>query len=70
MRFLLLSASDLDTQEEVVERVERLSLFNEGQHVGTVFLLKEKDGKNGFTAYIKLQTMLVIHRPLHIWPSR
>ncbi|OBT59467.1 hypothetical protein VE04_00294 [Pseudogymnoascus sp. 24MN13] len=59
MRFLLLSASDLDTQEEAVERVERLSLFNEGQHVGIVFLLKEKDGKNGFTAYIKLQTILL-----------
>jgi hypothetical protein len=66
MRFLLLSASDLDAQEEVVERIERLSLFNEGLHVGIVFLLKEKDAKNGFTAYIQLQTMLVIHRLLPI----
>ncbi|OBT76238.1 hypothetical protein VF21_04993 [Pseudogymnoascus sp. 05NY08] len=59
MRFLLLSASDLDAQEEVVKRIERLSLFNEGQHVGIVFLLKEKDGKNGFTKYIQLQTILL-----------
>lgn len=70
MRFLLLSASDLDLQEKVIEKIERLSLFNGGQHVGIVFLLKEKDGKNGFTAYIKLQTMLVIHRPLPIRLSR
>ncbi|KFY35780.1 hypothetical protein V494_05623 [Pseudogymnoascus sp. VKM F-4513 (FW-928)] len=61
LRFLLLSASDLDAPEEVVKRIERLSLFHEGQHAGIVFLLKEKDGKSGFTAYIRLQTMLVTH---------
>lgn len=58
MQFLLLSSSDLAALEQVVERIERLSLFNEGKHAGIVFLLKEKDGNNDFTAYIKLQTML------------
>jgi hypothetical protein len=51
----------LDAQKEVVESIERLCVFNDGGHAGIVFLLKEKDMKYGFTAYIQLQTMSVIY---------
>lgn len=66
MCFLLLSASDLDAPDKVVERIERLILFNDGKHAGIVFLLKEKDAGNGFTAFVKLQAMSVIPRLLPI----
>ncbi|OBT67511.1 hypothetical protein VE03_03758 [Pseudogymnoascus sp. 23342-1-I1] len=59
MRFLLLSASDLDAPGEIVERIERLCLFNDGQQAGIVFFLKEKDAKDGFIAYLQLQTILL-----------
>ena len=60
MRLILLSASDMHASEDAVKRVERLSLFSGGQHIGIIFLLQEKnDMKDGFHAYIQLQATFV-----------
>lgn len=59
IRFLLVSSADMDTSEEVTKKAERLSLFNGGQHLGIIFLLQERDMKNGFHAYIQLQATFV-----------
>jgi hypothetical protein len=50
----------MEAPEEVSKRIERLSLYNGGQHLGIIFLLNEKDMRNGFPAYIQLQTMFVL----------
>ena len=53
--FLLLSSSDLK-QEQTIQRIERFSMLDGGEHVAIIFLLQEKeDKKDGMAAFIELQ---------------
>jgi hypothetical protein len=62
LRALLLSACDtvVSQQDELTQRIERLSLLEKDQHCVIVFLLHEKEDNNdGFAAYIGLQALYV-----------
>ena len=67
VRMLLLSASDLRSPDDGLARIERLYHLDGGHHVGIVFLLNERGGKeNGMIAYMELQARCVMLREVHL----
>lgn len=63
-RIALLSASDMQSKESTMDRLERLSNLTGGKDVGVVFLLASSPRVNGMIAYMQLQIEYASRRTL------